>query len=484
MNRVNMVHVMHVIALSLLFESCFLLFCIPIAIHYHENTVNELLISFAIVFVFGLVALLKSTKGGVTVSNKDVYLSVVLSWFFVCSFGAIPYYISGSIPNIVDAIFESVSGFTTTGSSILNDIEAMPKSLLFWRAETHWLGGMGIIVLVMAFLPYFKIGGHQMMMAEGSYFNTDKIKARTVDVAKRLWFVYLILTVLETFALKLAGMGWFDAICHSFATIATGGFSTKNSSLIDASPTIQYIIILFMVLSGMNFIMHYLFFHGKIKKVWCNEELRAYFLIIFVASLLIALTIFDNNRGDFEPIFRNSLFQVSSIITATGFISDDYLYWPLIAKFILLMVMLTGASVGSTGGGIKVARYLVFFKSARQRLRLMVRPNSIQVIRFNKVPLSEEIVSGVLGFMFIYFATILVGSLIMMLAGLDLISSTSSIVTTLGGIGPGFGAVGPVENFASINDFGKAYLSFNMILGRLEILSVLVLFVPSFYKQH
>lgn len=484
MNRVNIVHVLHVIALSLLFESIFLLLCVPIAIIYHEQTVNDLLISFAIILGLGLVAFFRTKKTGLAVSKKDVYLSVVLTWLLICTFGAIPYYLTGAIPDFVDALFESVSGFTTTGSSILNNIEAMPKSLLFWRAETHWLGGMGIIVLVMAFLPYFKIGGHQMMMAEGSYFNTDKIKARTVDVAKRLWFVYLILTVMETVALKLAGMNLFDSVCHAFATIATGGFSTKNSSLIDVSPTIQYIVILFMILSGMNFIIHYLFFHGKIKKIWRNEELKAYLLIILVASVVITLFVYNFNGERIEPIFRNSLFQVSSIITATGFVSDDYLYWPLIAKFILLMVMLTGASVGSTGGGIKVARYLVFFKSVRQRLKLMVRPNSIQVIRFNKAPLSEEIVSGILGFMFIYFATIVVGSMVMMLAGLDFISSTSSIITTLGGIGPGYGAVGPVENFASINDVGKLYLSFNMILGRLEILSVLVLFIPSFYKQH
>ena len=484
MNRINIVHVLHVIALSLLFESVFLLLCIPIAFIYHEDTVGKLLLSFGVIFGIGIISFLKSRKTDYAVSKKDVYLSVVLTWVLICTLGAVPYYFTGSIPNFIDAVFESVSGFTTTGSSILNDIEAMPKSLLFWRAETHWLGGMGIIVLVMAFLPYFKIGGHQMMMAEGSFFNTDKIKARTIDVAKRLWFVYFILTVIETIALKLAGMTLFDAVCHAFATIATGGFSTKNSSLIDVSPTIQYIVILFMVLSGMNFIVHYLFFHGKMKKVWHNEEMRAYLLIILVASIVIALFVHNQNGGAFEPIFRSSLFQVSSIITATGFVSDDYLFWPQIAKFILLMVMLTGASVGSTGGGIKVARYLVFFKSLRQNLKLMVRPNSIQVIRFNKAPISKETVSGILGFMFVYYLTIVVGSLIMMLTGLDFVSASSSIITTLGGIGPGFRAVGPVENFSAITEFGKMYLSFNMILGRLEILSVLVLFIPSFYKSH
>lgn len=483
MNKVNSHHVLHVVSISVLFETIFVLFCIPIALYYHEPEVIPLIKSFLIMlFISGGIYLLTNKKV-VEFSVKDSYVSVVLTWFFISFFGALPYLITGVIPSFKDALFESVSGFTTTGSSILTNIEAMPKSLLLWRAETHWMGGMGVIVLVIALLPYFKIGGQHMIMAEGSFFTTEKIKSRTIDVAKRMWFIYLILTLAESIALKLSGMSLFDAVCHSFATIATGGFSTKNASLINVSPLTQYIVIVFMILSGMNFTLHYLFVHGRFRRVFNNEEMKVYLGIIIMSSIFIGYLLHVKYQVPLEKAFRDALFQVSSIITATGFVSSDYQVWPVFAKVIILILMLTGACAGSTGGGVKVARYVLIFKNMRQHMRKIINPNSIQLVRYNGQSVTSEILVGIIGFIFIYYATIAFGTMIMMATGMDLASSSSSVITTLGGIGPGFNAVGPVENFAGISDLGKYYLSFNMILGRLEILSVLVLFIPSFYKK-
>lgn len=483
MNKVNVHHVLHVVSISVLFETIFVLFCIPVALFYHEKEVNALILSFGVMaFLSGGIFLLTRNRIG-DLSVKDNYISVVLTWFFIALFGAVPYLITGAIPSFKDAFFESVSGFTTTGSSILVDIEALPKSLLFWRAETHWLGGMGIIVLVIAFMPYFKIGGQHLIMAEGSFFTTEKIKSQTIDVAKRMWLIYLTLTIAETILLKIGGMGWFDSVCHSFATIATGGFSTKNASLINASAFSQYVVIIFMTLSGMNFTMHYLFVHGRFKKVFRNEEIKAYLAIIFIVAISITIIIHSRFNLNWEKSFRDALFQVSSIITATGFVSADYQLWPASAKIFILMVMLTGASVGSTGGGIKVARYVIMFKNLRLHIRRIVKPNLIQVLRYNGQAVSGDVAFGIMGFVFVYYITIIFGTLIMTLTGLDRASAASSVITTLGGIGPGFNAVGPIENFSHITDFGKYYLSFNMILGRLEILSILVLFIPSFYKR-
>ncbi|MDA3928478.1 MAG: TrkH family potassium uptake protein [Prolixibacteraceae bacterium] len=483
MNRIHLGHVFHVISIGVLIEALFVLTCIPVALIYKEHEVVQLIFAFVFISIIGGTVFVFTKRDVVNISIKDNFLAVVLTWIFISLFGAIPYIITNTIPNFADALFESVSGFTTTGSSILNDIEAMPKSLLFWRAETHWLGGMGVIVLVIALIPYFNIGGQQMMIAEGAFFTTEKIKARTIDVAKRMWFIYVVLTTLEVVALSVCGMNLFDAVCHAFATVATGGFSTYNSSLINSSASIQYVVILFMILSGMNFTLHYMFVHGRFKRFFKDEELKVYAFLILISSLVIAYFIVQKTGITWEPAFRQALFQVSSIITATGFVSADYLYWTPFAKFIILLLMLTGACIGSTGGGIKVARYVIVFKNMRQYLKQIINPNSIQIARFNEQSISLDVTKRIIGFIFFYYTTIAVGSLIMVLTGLDHVSAVSSVITTLGGIGPGFNLVGPVENFASLSEFGKYYLSFNMILGRLEILSVLVFIVPSFYKK-
>jgi trk system potassium uptake protein TrkH len=340
---------------------------------------------------------------------------------------------------------------------------------------------MGIIALVVAILPSLKVSGNHLFSAEGSFFHVEKIHPRLIDVVKRLWAVYILLTVAETVLLILAKMDWFDAVCHSFATIATGGFSTKNTSLADFSPSIQYIITVFMFLAGMNFILHYLLLHGRLRKVFQNEEWKAYLLIIVAFTIITTYYNFPMYQS-IESSFRHSIFQIVSILTATGFSTTDYEQWAHVAKYLLFFPMFIGACVGSTGGGIKIARHVIIFKSLRIQFRKAVHPNAIIPVRYNGKPVSDDLLTSISSFVIIYFITFIIGSFFMMVSGLDAESASSSIITTLGGIGPGFGSVGPIHNFSSLSNIGKYYLSFNMILGRLEIISVLSLFTKSFYK--
>lgn len=482
MKSLNIPSVLNIIGMTLMLESLFIWICIAVSFYFNDGMMLPLFQSFLIVGLSGslLYALTHKCRKH-ELSVKDSFLVVTFSWLCIGLLGAIPYWITHSIPRFVDALFESISGFSTTGSSILNDIEAMPQSLLFWRALTHWMGGMGIIVLVIAILPKLEIAGSNLFVAEGSFMGIDKIKPRLIDVAKRLWVIYVILTLVETILLRLAGMGWFDSLCHSFATIATGGFSTKNTSLIEQSALIQYIVIFFMVVSGINFSLHYLAFHGKMGKVVKNEELQGYLGIILGVSVLIAWHN-HSNYATLESSFRHALFQVSSIITATGFASADYEKWTTFSMTLIFATMFIGASSGSTGGGIKVVRYIIMIRGLKQRFTRLIKPNGVRLVKYNQQVIDQSMLLNVTSFVFIYFATWLVGSFIMLLIGVDFQTATSSVITTLGGIGPGFGSIGPVENFASIPDLGKLYLSFNMILGRLEIMSVLALFSPSFYK--
>ncbi|MFZ5939262.1 MAG: TrkH family potassium uptake protein [Bacteroidota bacterium] len=475
--------VLHVIGITLLAESLFLILALPVSLIYHDHAFLPFLWSILITAFVGGLLYLSSGKGEMQeLSMKESFMIVTFSWVAISLFGSLPYIFSRSIPGFINAFFETVSGFTTTGSSVLADIEALPKSILFWRSMTHWIGGMGIIFLVIAILPFFKVGGTNLFSAEGSLLGVDKIQPRLIDVAKRLLGIYLLLTFLETVLLKVVGMTFFDALCHSFGTIATGGFSTKNTSLIDYSPLVQYIVIVFMALSGMNFTLHYMALHGQFRRVFRNEEWRAYLLILILVTGALTFVNRSFYHGNIETSMRHSLFQVVSIITATGFASADYEQWPGFAIQILFMIMFIGACVGSTGGGIKIGRYVIVFKNFRNRIMRMLSPNAVRSVRYNGEIIGNETIQSVFALFFAYFGVFLVGTIIMMLTGLDAPSASSSVITTLGGIGPGLGVVGPVDNFMSISAFGKIYLSFNMILGRLEIFTVMALFSSWVYK--
>ncbi len=398
-------------------------------------------------------------------------------------FGALPYLISRSIPRFVDAFFESVSGFTTTGSSILTDIEILPHGILFWRSMTHWIGGMGIIVLAVAVLPFLRIEGVFLFNNEASSILQDKFHPRITSVAKRLWIIYLAMTISETILLWLGDMNLFDAICHSFATVATGGFSTKNTSIAGYSPYAQYVIIFFMIISGMNFSLHYFMLRGQFQQVRRNEEMKFYLGIIFGVSLIICIQLINNLNLHFEEAFRRSLFQVSSVLTATGFATDDYLKWPQISWLLVFLLMFVGASSGSTGGGVKVIRHVFLFKRVRNSIRNHIFPNAIFPLKINGKLVDERTVHNVMTFIYLYFITFVIGTIFMSAVGLDVHTSMGAVITTMGGIGPGIGRVGPAGNFSFIPDAGKYVLDLMMILGRLELFTVLVIFTPGFWRK-
>ncbi len=414
---------------------------------------------------------------------KESYLTVTFAWFVISAFGTLPYIFTGSIPGFIDAFFETSSGFTTTGASVLTDIEALPKSILYWRSLTHWIGGMGIIVLVVAILPMLRIGGYNLFKSEASGISYEKLTPKTASTAKRLWGIYVGLTFIQTLLLLLGDMDFFDALCHSFGTIATGGFSTKNASAGYFSPYAQYVIMVFMLLSGINFALHYFMLKGRFKKVWHNDELKTYLGIILVTGIIISVALLNQKSADFEETIRKAFFQVISIITSTGFVTDNYLLWPAQAWSIIFLLMFVGACIGSTGGGIKVIRHVVAFKSFYVHFKRLIRPNSVIPLRVNGETIDDDQVSIIVSFIMLYFVTLFFGSLIMLFMGLDTATSVSSVLSAMGAVGPGFGSIGPVNNFAHIPGLGKALLSFFMILGRLEITTVFILFTRYFWKD-
>ena len=398
--------------------------------------------------------------------------------------GTIPYLLTHSIPSFTNAFFESFSGFTTTGSSILSDIEALPKSILFWRAETHWIGGMGIIVLVIAIMPFLKIHGLYLFYSEASSIDNDKMSTRITKVARNLWFIYLGLTVSEILFLCLGGMSFFDSVCHAFATVATGGFSTKNDSIASFSPYIQYVITVFMLLSGINFAVHFLMLKKNFKKALKNEEMHLYLAIILITGTLLTYILYKQHPDyNLEYAFRNAFFQVVSIITATGFATADYLQWPVFGIALIAFLMLIGASAGSTGGGIKVIRHLIAFRKIKFQFKKILFPNRVSVIHYNGRAMKEEFVRQIMTFIFTYLILLIASTLIMMLWTEDLPTSFGAVATSMAGIGPGFGSVGPVSNFLHLPAGAKYFLTFLMLVGRLEIYAVVVVFTRTFWRD-
>ncbi len=453
--------------------------------HYHEVLViRSLLISCGITLATGvLLYLLTSGYDHRNIGKKEGYIVVTMTWVSITIFGSLPFYISGAIPSYTNAFFETMSGFTTTGATILADIEAMPKGLLFWRSMTHWLGGMGIIVLTLAILPILGVGGMQLFVAEAPGTTPSRLHPRITETAKRLWGIYMIFTLAQTTLLMLGGMDLFDALCHAFSTMATGGFSTQNDSIAGYSAYIQYVIILFMIISGTSFSLHYFLLKGQFSKVLGNEEFRFYLSVIGVFTIIFTASIFAMHQSGLEKTFRDSLFQVVSITTTTGFITSDYLQWHGFLWFGIFLLMFTGGCIGSTGGGIKMIRILVLVKNTRLELKRLIHPMAIIPVRVNGKAIPTEIIQNFLAFFLLYVLIMVAGSAIMTMYGLDFASAIGASVATLGNIGPAIGNLGPVDNYAHIPSGGKWVLSFFMLLGRLEIFTVLLLFSPSFWKR-
>jgi len=480
----NLVLTLRILGALLLFLGGSLFVPLPFSWYYNDGAWSAFIIAAMICLAVGGL-LFRFCKNPKELTVREGFAVVTFGWTVFAIFGALPYLISGAIDSPLDAIFETMSGFTTTGSTILTEIEAMPQSLLFWRSLTHWLGGMGIIVLSLAILPMLGVGGMQLFKAEVPGPTADRLKPRIQDTAKMLWGVYVLLTAVETLLLMFGGMSFFDALCHSFATLATGGFSTKNSSIAAYdSSYIDGVVTLFMILAGVNFALHFQVLRGKAKEFFQSEELRVYLKIILVSTVVI---MYFNWSGGIYPQFgenlRYSIFQVSSIMTTTGFGTANFELWPVVTQYILLLLMFIGGCAGSTGGGMKVARILLLFKHAQVQVFRLIHPRAIRLVKLGNRPVDKEVLQAILGFFALFIGIFVIGSLLVAASGMDIVSAGSAVIACLANIGPGLGSVGPVDNFANVPAFGKTVLIVCMLMGRLELFTVLVLFFPSFWRK-
>lgn len=476
--------ILNIMGFLLMMEGAFMLLGFPFALYYKDPRVWVLPLSTLITSGTGaLIWYLTRQKSKAHINKREGFLVVSLSWFVTSFFGTLPFIISGAIPSFTDAFFETMSGFTTTGATILTDIEVLPKGILFWRSMTHWVGGMGIIVLSVAVLPFLGIGGMQLYSAEMPGITKDKLHPRITETAKRLWGIYLILTLAQTGLMMLGEMNLFDSLCHAFGTMATGGFSTKNSSIAEFSPYIQYVIIVFMILAATNFTLHYFAFLGKFRQVWHNEEFRKYLYLLGIVTAIITFLLFWKGGMSGEKALRDAMFQVVSIVTTTGYITSDYLTWPGTTWFFIFLLMFIGGMSGSTGSGIKVVRQLLLFKTAGKEMKRALHPQGIIPVRLNQEPVSQDIIFKVMAFIQIYIMVFAFGVMVMTFLGLDFESAIGATIATLGNIGPGIGDVGPTGNYAFIPDLGKWFLSVLMLLGRLELFTLLIILSSAFWKK-
>ncbi|RZT97171.1 trk system potassium uptake protein TrkH [Ancylomarina subtilis] len=481
----NFKFVLNIIGRILLILAVFMMTIIPWVIYFHENSILPAIEeSIAIPLIIGLVLILLTKSYKKEIGPKEAYIIASIAWIIMGIAGSLPYWLSHTTSSFIDALFESISGFTTTGSSILSDIEAAPKSVLYWRSLTHWIGGMGIIVLTVAIFPSLRIASYRLFSSESSGIDSSKLKPKTSSMAKRLWGIYIALTAIMTLILMMGGVNFYESLCHAFASIATGGFSTKNASAGFYSPFVQYVMMIFMLLSGINFALHYGLLKGRFRSMLNNIELKSYLGIIFFVGTAISLMLYFKQGLPLEQAFRDSFFQVISIITATGFASADYLEWNQICWLLIFLLMFVGACVGSTGGGIKVIRHVVAFKAISRVFGQILHPHRVKSIQINKTSISEDKVQAILTFIFIYLFIFFIGGMSLLATGLDPASAFSASITCMGGIGPGLGTVGPASNFAHLTDFAKIILPVLMIIGRLEVLSFLVMFTPSFWKEY
>jgi trk system potassium uptake protein len=480
----NIKIIIRVLGFLLFVEGIAMLLALTVSIIYGEYDTMAFVISSGI--CLGLGGLIAWITNGV---NKDIgkregFIIVALVWIVFSFFGSLPYILSNSIPNFTNAFFETISGFTTTGSSILTDIEALPHGILFWRSLTQWLGGMGIIVLSLAILPVFGIGGMQLFVAEVPGPAPDKLSPRIKQTAKTLWVIYLVFTLSETLLLWLGGMSLYDAICHSFTTMATGGFSTKQASIAHwPSPFIQYVIVAFMFLAGTNFTLSYLALKGNFKSVFKNEEFKYYGIFILGFTVVISVGLLITTELGIEKAFRDSLFQVVSILTTTGYATTDYLLWTPFLTILIFALFFFGGSAGSTGGSIKIMRIVLLLKNSYYELRRLIHPHAIIPVKFNKRSVDSKIINNVLAFFMLYFLIFGISTVLFTIIEPDMESAMGAVATSLGNIGPGLGNVGPAENFLHISSIGKWFLSFLMLLGRLELFTILILFSPAFWKE-
>ena len=464
---------------------------------YDDGVTFEIFLAGMAVMLIGIFIMVNTRNHRKEMNKREGYIVVTFGWLVMALSGTIPYVFTETIPSFTNAFFETISGYTTTGATILNDIESMPEGILFWRSLTHWIGGMGIIVLAVAILPLLGIGGMELFAAEAPGPSADKLHPRITDTAKRLWLIYVGYTAAETLFLKLAGMSFFDAINHSMCTLSTGGFSTKNASLAhwNDAPLIQYIVMLFMFLAGTNFVLSYFAFKGRVQKIIKDEEFKFYWRFIAIFTIIATLIIYFRAdvsvssidhpmvNGEFESAFRHGLFQILAIVTTTGFVTADFTLWTPFLLVVFFGIMFLGGSAGSTSGGVKVVRHLIMIKNGFVEFKRTLHPNAVLPVRYNKRSINGKIVYNILAFFILYMLSFIIGALGFSMLGLDFESAIGVSASSLGNVGPALGEFGPVNNFYEMPSIGKWWCTFLMLLGRLELFTVLILLTPFFWRN-
>ncbi|MEA4825211.1 MAG: TrkH family potassium uptake protein [Clostridium sp.] len=454
-----------------------------VAFIYGQNDASAFIITIVMLLAFGIIAATTKPKSK-NIYARDGFAIVAIGWLLISFFGALPFVFSGAIPSIVDSFFEASSGLTTTGASILTDVEALPKGILFWRSFTHWIGGMGVLVMTLAILPSIGARSLQIMKAESPGPTPGKLVPKVGKTAKILYGIYFVITVIQVILLKIAGMPFYDSLVHSFGTVGTGGFSIKGLSIgYYNNVYIEVIITFFMLACAVNFSLYYTALKGSIKSIFKDEEFKLYMGIVLISIILITINIHGSIFKSIGESLRHSSFQVASIITTTGYATTDFNQWPTFSKMILLSLMFVGGCAGSTGGGIKNIRILFLFKIMRRELLKIIHPRAVYTVKFGGKSVEEETLMEVLSFFFMYLFIFLMAVFVISLEGRDTLTSISAVAGTLGNIGPGFGILGPMGNYSELTYLSKIVLSLCMIIGRLEIYPILLLLVPSFWKK-
>jgi trk system potassium uptake protein TrkH len=482
---INIRLISRILGMLLFFEAGLLFVCFCVSLLYQENDYVFFAYSIGVNVAAGG---LFSAFGGKTeaqLTSRDAYCVVSLTWIFFTAFGMLPFYFSGYIPSITDAFFETMSGFTTTGATILNDIEALPHGLLFWRSLTQWIGGLGIVFFTIAFLPFFSGGGQQLFMSEATGVTHSKILPKVRDTARGIWMVYLVLTFAETVLLLIGGMNLFDAVCQSFTTTATGGFSTKQASISYwNSPYIEYVVAIFMILSGVNFSLYFMSLRGHFKTSYKDEELHWFLKSVGILTAIITIALIVKNGYAPELAFRKALFQVATAHTSCGFATDDYNLWPHFTWLLLIFAMIAGGCTGSTSGGVKNMRLIISWRSIKNQFKQILHPQAVLPVKVNGQVVPSRIVASVLAFILSYFACVFIGWVLLMFFGVGLTESLGTVVSSIGNVGPGLGKFGPVYSWAALPSAAKWVLSTLMLVGRLEIFGMLMLFYPGLWKSN
>lgn len=482
-SKVRLSVLLRVQGLLLFIEGLFMLTVLPVTYFHHGINVFSMPFAALITVLTGFILTFSTRRHkGEAINHREGVITICLSWLMLSVFGGLPFLLSKCVPNFTDAFFEALSGFTTTGSTVLTNIESVPKDILLWRSLTQWMGGLGIIVFAVVLIPYLSVGGMQLFMTEMNGINYDKLHPRPMHTAKRLWALYVFFTLLEAVLLQFGDMDWFDAVCHSLTTISSGGFSTRASSIAGYSDYSQIIVMIFMTLSGCNFTLLLITLVRNPKALFGNEEFRHFVLMILGVSAAVALVLIFMVKMSIGGALRSSFFSVISCLTTTGFFVADYTLWPAGLWVILLLLVFIGACSGSTAGGIKIIRHLIFTKNAYLELRRVLHPNAIIPVKINKKALSRSVVFKTMTFVFVYFIILIIGVVVLLTMGIDFDTSVGATLATLSNCGLGIGSVGPFGTYAFLPQAAKWVMVVLMLLGRVELFTLISIFSKNFWK--